>query len=94
MCEYLNFGRVGWVDPRVREGDGGAWCVLGYGNGVGAFASTLSFLGRQDTIHTRVTVLLGMMVGCHSRAEPGNVGGNDYGQQSSGFIAAAPGLAF
>ena len=20
--EYLNFGRVGWVDPRVREGDG------------------------------------------------------------------------
>ena len=85
-------GRLGGP-PRSR-GRPGFRCVLEYGTGVGAFASTLSFLGRQDTIHTRVTVLLGMMVGCHSRAEPGNVGGNDYGQQSSGFIAAAPGLAF
>ena len=24
--EYLSFGRVGWVDPRVREGDGVPEC--------------------------------------------------------------------
>ena len=55
MNSYLNLGRIGWVDPRVREGGGGSGWVWVYEPDIAAFASFLppSFLGMQAYVAAR-----------------------------------------